>query len=558
MAAMADLHLAQAKTKNAVASAIAAMASSIAAANADSEAAAMKARAKVTSVDQAHAAQQAAEAQQEGADSAPPDITQFFPPTAVGGQPGGAPPRSFMELMGGAGGSANALANRAVAPARQAAGTLPSGQPQAPQQMAQAGGGQSVNVGGQTFSAPDTMTTTRETTGPLQFDPGMFVNATTREVVTEPNVLRAGDILAAAQQKQRNLNETLFRLGQEGVIGPDAVTAATALDRGDYATWGRVIGAKPMLSEQVQRKRMEVQDASIQAYRAQAAQSYEATRGNRLLNDMFAKQFTATAEGAGELSDNDIFGIPAPTPQSLGIPTSIRGALGGGMGRSGGGLTANQVVDTMRSMKVDKSGQLDSGSASALMALQGWGVQNRIAVFAAPKRGRASDLMRSFGIGDTEVSNVQMVPMGEVLSTVLKAAQHDPAAVARVTTEWGLFESDGAGSINTLASGPNAMLSQGLERKLQFFLDARGYGGDPKVAPPEVPNEPVVAPAAPTPTGVPRTAEQQKADRAVLGIGAGARAAKERVKGAVRGVLTQPAPLIPTQSPEEAAFGQRR
>lgn len=453
---------------------------------AQSNAAALRARSTVDAADNAAKAA----AQEEQAAQQPTDITQFFPQQQVNAaspQPG--QPRSFGELFE-QGGSANAIANRAVAPARQAAGTLPSAQPSAPQG---GGGGMSVNVGGQQFSAPETLTTTTDTTQPLQFDAGFFAPATTRQVTTEPNALRAGDILAAQQRKQATIGTTLFELGREGVIGPDAVTAAMALDRGDYETYGRVLGKNPLLSEQVTRKRMDVQDAQIDAYRASAAQSYESTRGQRILNDMFVQQFSATAEGNGALSDNDIFGIPSPSAQSLGIPTSIRGGLtsaGGG----GGGLTPNQVTDTLRGVKVGKDGKLDAGSTSALMALQGWGVQNRIAVFAAPKRGKVTDLMRSYGVGGDEVSHVQMVPMDEMIGTVLAADGGNAEAIAKVTKEWGLFEPDGEGGINSLSTGPNAPLSRGLVRKLQMIVDARGYGGDPQMAPPEVPSS-----EAPTP-----------------------------------------------------------
>lgn len=173
---------------------------------AKANAVALRGRSAVSGADRA-AQQAAAEAQAAAGSEAPTDITQFFPSAPVNAsspQPG--QPRGFMELMAGAGGSANALANRAVAPARQAAGTLPSAAPPGPQQGG--GGGMSVNVGGQQFSAPDTMTTTRETTAPFQFDPGFYVNATTREVVTEPNVLRAGDILQA-QQSQVQFDEQM-------------------------------------------------------------------------------------------------------------------------------------------------------------------------------------------------------------------------------------------------------------------------------------------------------------------------------------------------------------
>jgi hypothetical protein len=177
---------------------------------AKANAAALKGRAGVMDADAAAA--EAARAA-EGGDEGPPDITQFFPPSPINvtnplaGIPntGTLAPASALESAGPGGARGGAHAKRAVAGARQAAGTLPSGAP--PQQPGRGGApGMSVNIGGQQFSAPDTLTTERVTTGPQQFDPGFFFNATTRETITEPNALRAGDILAA-QQRQVQFEE---------------------------------------------------------------------------------------------------------------------------------------------------------------------------------------------------------------------------------------------------------------------------------------------------------------------------------------------------------------
>lgn len=212
---LANLAKAKANKKAAVLPQVAALLAAALKAEADENHAALTGRARVNAVDR-QAAQQRAEAeaaaQAEGGE--PVDITQFYPQVQINPgapTPGQAP--SFAELAQ-AGGSANAIANRTVAPARQAAGTLPSA---APRQQPGAGGGppgMSIDVAGQTFTAPDTITTTQETTGPFQFGPGLFVPATTRETVTTPNVLSAGDLLQAKLQYDAAQQARLQQAGQ--------------------------------------------------------------------------------------------------------------------------------------------------------------------------------------------------------------------------------------------------------------------------------------------------------------------------------------------------------
>jgi hypothetical protein len=491
---LADLQSGQAVLQAETVAEAAKFLATIAKKNAALDATAKKGRASVQAADLAAAQARAeAEAAQEGGGEAPPDITQLYPQSPINAaspQPGAQP--SFGELFE-RGGSANAIANGVVAPARQQAGTLPSRQPSA--QPAQGGGGMSVNVGGQTFSAPDTLTTTRTQTGPQEFSPGWLFNATTHETMTEPNALRARDILEAQQRRQATIGTTLFELGREGVIGPDAVTAAMAIDRGDYATWGRVLEKNPLLSQRVTEKNMEVLDRKMDLLGVQMQQAAEATRGQKLLNDYYAQQFGALAEGAGGVSLNDIYGIAAPTPQGLGEPVgappaTLRGALGGS---GSGGLTPNQVLGHIGRIKFDDDGKLDGASQSRLEAMAGWGISNGTAVFATPKRGTANDFMRGIGM-DVGSSNVQMIPLDEVIGTVLAAHAGDETQIARLVDEWGLFKrGKEPGSFAVLDAGaPNARLSRGLRRHLRLILKAEEAGAEPQLpkstlAPVEVP-----------------------------------------------------------------------
>lgn len=176
---------------------------------ASNNAKALSARAKVNAADAAQAEAAQADAGQ------PIDITQFFQPTqinpndpigslqALGISPGGA-----IDLSGGPGGArGGALANRAVAGARQAAGTAPSPQGGGVQQP-------SVTIGGETITGPEEIRTVRETTGPFEFDAGFYAPATTREVTIQPNVITAGDILQAKLRQEEAAKDRALLYGK--------------------------------------------------------------------------------------------------------------------------------------------------------------------------------------------------------------------------------------------------------------------------------------------------------------------------------------------------------
>ena len=147
----------------------------------------------------------------------PLDLTQFFGQVPINAND----PMSALQRLGitmgegggaavspGAGGQLGAAgpgaarggqyANQAIAQARRQAGTMATAAPTA----APAGGGGRVDIGGQTYEAPESITTTRETTAPFQIGPGEFFPATTRETITAPNVLTPGDLLQAAQRQE--------------------------------------------------------------------------------------------------------------------------------------------------------------------------------------------------------------------------------------------------------------------------------------------------------------------------------------------------------------------
>lgn len=384
-------------------------------------------------------------------------------------------PAGALAQAGAAGAQGGAAANKSIVGARQQMGT--AGTPQGPAQ----GGRPSINVGGQTFSAPPTRTTTRATTAPREVSQGLTLPMTSYQQETQENVLTPGNILNAQIAQERTAQQERFWVAQlaqqevaEGRNPVQALTWAKASMAGDYATAIKVAEGLPKaLSVQLAEHRIRESKAGMIADN-QRMQLYLLQAQKEGLEIQFIKDAMAAQSVQGSL--NDLFGIPSP----VGGGGMIGGPSMAGLSLPGmkGGLTENQVLTTFRMIRTDEKGVMDPKSQAAFRASQGIGLSRGNIIYMVPKEGDATPM---WGEPSAKFKGVGLKTFDEMMA-LMRAAEGEadlgPASKELLAT--GLFVRQGGDVVpisEVSTAHPNAEMAQGLFRayvKLSNFRELTG------------------------------------------------------------------------------------
>ena len=305
-----------------------------------------------------------------------------------------------------------------------------------PQQGPQGGRGPSVQVGGQTFQAPEELVRQVSSLGakPMRLlgGYGMAPTFETR-TIREPNVLTAESV-ANLQMRQeesiRSLGVQLWQDAEEGAHLPEAIDAARSLATyGDSSRLASFGSKSPSMGKAVVRAELDMRKVQQGLMRAQ-------TRQALLEGDYTAEQAAYLKYVRAGLADAQNFGAWV----GLGVGGGGVGPQGGGgvprmpgLGGGGGGGDVGMVGERVQRIDVGNLVNKD-GDINDIAWLQ-WQQANAVdtgRIYYRPTSG-ALDAVRRMVAGGPELASVYLP---DVAASVVVASQSSEPAARKAAVEF--------------------------------------------------------------------------------------------------------------------------